>query len=153
MGKQSVAGVPFLCELDGLDAVAGVGVGTGAVGVVLRDGGAADHDFRAAAGRVELLDDLVDLVPDGDAEGAHILDLLHQVGAYRDIQVIEDLADQGGRPDGDTAAKVGTYQDIVRRLSQNPGLRPQDILISLVGVAKEDWSFGNGVAQLLEPTA
>ena len=49
--------------------------------------------------------------------------------------------------------KQALYQGIVRRLSQNPGLRPQDILISLVGVAKEDWSFGNGVAQLLEPTA
>lgn len=49
--------------------------------------------------------------------------------------------------------KQALYQDIVRRLSQNPGLRPQDILISLVGVAKEDWSFGNGVAQLLEPAA
>lgn len=30
-------------------------------------------------------------------------------------EVIEDLADAGGRPDGDTAAKLGTYTDIVRR--------------------------------------
>jgi hypothetical protein len=30
-------------------------------------------------------------------------------------EVIEDLADSGGRPDGDTAAKLGTYADIVRR--------------------------------------
>lgn len=30
-------------------------------------------------------------------------------------EVIEDLADTGGRPDGDTAAKIGTYQDAVRR--------------------------------------
>jgi 4-oxalocrotonate tautomerase len=32
-------------------------------------------------------------------------------------------------------------------LSENPGLRPQDIFINLVEVAKENWSFGNGVAQ------
>lgn len=51
------------------------------------------------------------------------------------------------------AQKQALYRDIVQRLSQNPGLRPQDILISLVGVAREDWSFGNGVAQLLEPAA
>lgn len=30
-------------------------------------------------------------------------------------EVIEDLADAGGRPDGDTAAKLGTYADITRR--------------------------------------
>jgi hypothetical protein len=30
-------------------------------------------------------------------------------------EVIEDLADSGGRPDGDTAAKLGTYTDIVKR--------------------------------------
>ena len=32
-------------------------------------------------------------------------------------------------------------------LSQNPGLRKEDVFISLLEVAKENWSFGNGVAQ------
>ena len=32
-------------------------------------------------------------------------------------------------------------------LAENPGLRPQDIFINLVEVAKENWSFGNGIAQ------
>ena len=31
-------------------------------------------------------------------------------------------------------------------LAANPGLRPEDVLINLVEVAKENWSFGNGVA-------
>jgi len=26
-------------------------------------------------------------------------------------------------------------------------LQPQDVLINLVSVGKEDWSFGNGIAQ------
>jgi 4-oxalocrotonate tautomerase len=36
---------------------------------------------------------------------------------------------------------------IVQRLAKDPGVRPQDVLISLVEVGKENWSFGNGEAQ------
>ena len=32
-------------------------------------------------------------------------------------------------------------------LAENPGLRREDVLISLVEVGKENWSFGNGIAQ------
>jgi 4-oxalocrotonate tautomerase len=32
-------------------------------------------------------------------------------------------------------------------LSQVPGLRKEDIFINLVEVARENWSFGNGIAQ------
>ena len=32
-------------------------------------------------------------------------------------------------------------------LAANPGLRREDVFISLVEVGKENWSFGNGVAQ------
>jgi phenylpyruvate tautomerase PptA (4-oxalocrotonate tautomerase family) len=32
-------------------------------------------------------------------------------------------------------------------LADNPGLQREDVLISLVEVGKENWSFGNGIAQ------
>lgn len=32
-------------------------------------------------------------------------------------------------------------------LAADPGLRPQDVFINLLEVVKENWSFGNGVAQ------
>jgi phenylpyruvate tautomerase PptA (4-oxalocrotonate tautomerase family) len=32
-------------------------------------------------------------------------------------------------------------------LAANPGLRREDVFISLVEVSKENWSFGNGIAQ------
>jgi len=38
-------------------------------------------------------------------------------------------------------------------LSENPGLRPQDVFISLVEVVKENWSFGNGIAQYAVTTS
>jgi phenylpyruvate tautomerase PptA (4-oxalocrotonate tautomerase family) len=43
--------------------------------------------------------------------------------------------------------KKALFARIVELLSQKPGLRKQDIFINLLEVAKENWSFGNGVAQ------
>jgi 4-oxalocrotonate tautomerase len=46
--------------------------------------------------------------------------------------------------------KVALYKAIAERLAKNPGLRPGDVLISLVPVAPEDWSFGDGEAQYVK---
>ena len=43
--------------------------------------------------------------------------------------------------------KKALYRRIVERLGVNPGIRPQDIFLNLLEVAKENWSFGNGEAQ------
>jgi phenylpyruvate tautomerase PptA (4-oxalocrotonate tautomerase family) len=43
--------------------------------------------------------------------------------------------------------KKALFARIAELLSQNPGLRKQDVFINLVEVPKENWSFGNGVAQ------
>ncbi len=43
--------------------------------------------------------------------------------------------------------KKALYARIAQLLAEHPGVRPQDVLINLVEVARENWSFGNGVAQ------
>ena len=43
--------------------------------------------------------------------------------------------------------KRALYAAIVRNLSAQPGVRPEDVLINLIEVVKDDWSFGNGLAQ------
>jgi len=43
--------------------------------------------------------------------------------------------------------KKALYAAIAENLQKEPGLRPDDIFISLVEVKREDWSFGAGVAQ------
>jgi 4-oxalocrotonate tautomerase len=43
--------------------------------------------------------------------------------------------------------KKAFFARIAELLSQNPGVRKEDVFISLVEVAKENWSFGNGIAQ------
>jgi phenylpyruvate tautomerase PptA (4-oxalocrotonate tautomerase family) len=43
--------------------------------------------------------------------------------------------------------KQALYRDLADRLAAAPGLRREDVFINLVEVAKENWSFGNGIAQ------
>jgi len=43
--------------------------------------------------------------------------------------------------------KKALYARIAERLADSPGVRPQDVLVSVVEVSKENWSFGNGLAQ------
>ena len=43
--------------------------------------------------------------------------------------------------------KSAFYKAIADGLHERLGLRREDALISLVEVSKENWSFGNGVAQ------
>ena len=43
--------------------------------------------------------------------------------------------------------KKALYKSIADGLSATVGLRPEDVFINLVEVRKENWSFGNGLAQ------
>ena len=43
--------------------------------------------------------------------------------------------------------KKAFYKKIADGLHERLGLRREDVLINLVEVAKENWSFGNGIAQ------
>jgi phenylpyruvate tautomerase PptA (4-oxalocrotonate tautomerase family) len=42
--------------------------------------------------------------------------------------------------------KRALYADLARRLQEAVDLRPDDLLVSLVEVTKENWSFGKGLA-------
>lgn len=43
--------------------------------------------------------------------------------------------------------KQALYRSIADNLAADPGLRPEDVFINLVETSKENWSFGNGIAQ------
>ncbi|MGA8443267.1 MAG: tautomerase family protein [Candidatus Sulfotelmatobacter sp.] len=53
-----------------------------------------------------------------------------------------------------TGRKLAQKRQLIKRMAEilreNPGLRPQDLMINLVEVAWENWSFGNGEAQYTE---
>lgn len=46
-----------------------------------------------------------------------------------------------------TEQKKALYQSIAEGLNREAGVRLEDVFINLVEVRKENWSFGNGVAQ------
>ena len=43
--------------------------------------------------------------------------------------------------------KKALYKTIADGLERSPGIRIEDVFINLVEVKKENWSFGNGIAQ------
>jgi len=60
-----------------------------------------------------------------------------------DILIIQITLNQGRSLE----MKKDFYKTLAERLNQELGVRPEDILVNLVEVAKENWSFGNGIAQ------
>jgi phenylpyruvate tautomerase PptA (4-oxalocrotonate tautomerase family) len=49
-----------------------------------------------------------------------------------------------------TELKKSFYKRLADRLHDELGIRREDVFISLIEVRKENWSFGNGVAQYAE---
>jgi 4-oxalocrotonate tautomerase len=60
-----------------------------------------------------------------------------------DIVMVQITLSAGRKP----GQKRKLYQRMAELLAKNPGLRPQDLMISLVETVWENWSFGNGEAQ------
>ena len=60
-----------------------------------------------------------------------------------DLVIIQITANSGRTVE----QKKALFARIAELLSEKPGLRKEDVFVNLVEVAKENWSFGNGVAQ------
>ena len=60
--------------------------------------------------------------------------------------LIYDASYLGGKPQ----QKRALFRRMAEILKESPGLRPQDLLVNLVEVSWENWSFGNGEAQYMD---
>lgn len=63
---------------------------------------------------------------------------------YSDDMVVIQVTCNEGRT---LEQKQAFFAAVVDRLAENPGLRREDVVINLVEVKQENWSFGNGIAQ------
>ena len=63
---------------------------------------------------------------------------------YSDELVIIQITCNEGRT---LEQKKRLFAAVADNLAANPGLRREDVFVSLVEVKKENWTFGNGVAQ------
>jgi 4-oxalocrotonate tautomerase len=69
----------------------------------------------------------------------------HYLGVERSPEAfIVDITLNVGRT---TELKQRFYAELTTRLQAQAQVRPEDVTIALTEVAKENWSFGNGVAQ------
>jgi hypothetical protein len=59
------------------------------------------------------------------------------------IVIIEITLSEGR----DVNLKKGFYQRLAERLNKELQIRKEDIMINLIEVKRENWSFGNGLAQ------
>ena len=80
----------------------------------------------------------------GEYEAGNFLFDPDYLGIHRsdDLVMIQITWNEGRTVD----QKRALYKAIAEGLSATLGLRPEDVLINLVEVKKENWSFGNGVA-------
>ena len=60
-----------------------------------------------------------------------------------DLTIIQITCNEGRSLD----QKKALFAAIANNLASSPGLRREDIVINLAEVKKENWSFGNGMAQ------
>jgi 4-oxalocrotonate tautomerase len=74
-------------------------------------------------------------------------------GAFLGIERTDDLVQVQvfWAPGKSVEQKLAMYRRIVERLGANPGVRPEDVLISVNETAAENWSFGNGETQFYKP--
>ncbi len=63
-----------------------------------------------------------------------------------DRMVLVEVVQQGRSE----AQKRALYASLARRLNEEVGLAPADLVVSISENTKADWSFGFGVAQFLE---
>jgi hypothetical protein len=49
-----------------------------------------------------------------------------------------------------TAVKQGFYRRAVALLAEAPGIRPEDVMIVITTTGADEWSFGDGAAQMVE---
>jgi 4-oxalocrotonate tautomerase len=91
-------------------------------------------------------DDRHEVVSEHDAENLYLDPNFRDLERSREAILIQITFNEGRTVE----QKQAFYAALVERLHERLGIRPQDVTINLVEVKKENWSFGNGVAQYVE---
>jgi 4-oxalocrotonate tautomerase len=78
------------------------------------------------------------------ARGELLIDSTYLGIERSDEALIIDITLNAGRS---VEAKQHFYASLAQRLTDGARLRPEDVVVCLTEVAKENWSFGNGEAQ------
>ena len=107
----------------------------------LREASNAIHEALVATANVPA-DDRFHIIEEVDHD--HLVAHATYGGVERsDALIVVQITLNAGRT---VEIKRALYADIARRLQEALDVRPDDVLVSLVEVTKENWSFGGGRA-------
>jgi phenylpyruvate tautomerase PptA (4-oxalocrotonate tautomerase family) len=119
------------------------------VRITLAQGTGADHRRAIADGVHQALVEAAAVPPDDRFQSVHEVPAsdLHWSATYLGLQrtasvVFIQIFLNVGRT---VEVKKALYARIAERLAASPGLRREDVLVNLVEVPRENWSFGGGV--------
>ena len=107
----------------------------------LREAGNAIHEALVAQANVPA-DDRFQIFDEVEADRLIAHPSYGGVERSEGLMIIEITLNAGRTVE----IKRNLYADIVARLGRAVDVRPDDVLISLVEVTKENWSFGKGIA-------
>jgi 4-oxalocrotonate tautomerase len=120
----------------------------------------AIRDGRTPAYKQALMDEIYEAMREtvGTKDGDRFMAITEHgegefaYGAFLGIDRSDDLVQIQvfWAPGKTVEAKLAMYRRIVERLGTNPGVRPEDVLISVIETAAENWSFGNGETQFYQ---
>jgi len=121
------------------------------VKISVRQGTSADDRRAIADGVHQAMMESIAIPPDdrfqviNEYSPDHLIYDPQYLGVKRSdkIVMIEITLSAGRKP----PQKRALYKRITDLLAKKPGVRPEDVMITLVEVAWENWSFGSGVAQ------
>ena len=107
----------------------------------LRSVGDAIHEALVATANIPQ-DDRFQVIQQLDADLLIAHPSYGGVNRSADLVIVEITLNAGRTVD----VKKALYADIASRLQKAVDVRPDDVLVSLVEVTKENWSFGGGRA-------
>ena len=123
------------------------------VRIALREGTSPEYRRAIADGVHQAMIDAMAIPPDdrfqviSEYSAENLIYDPRYLGIKRSDRVVfVQITLSAGRKPGQ---KRALYKRIAELLAKAPGVRPEDVVINLVEVAWENWSFGNGVAQYM----
>lgn len=105
----------------------------------LRDASSAVHDALVATANVPA-DDKFHILEEVEADRLIAHPSYGGVSRGEGVVIVQITLNAGRTGE----IKRALYADIARRLQESVDIRPDDVVISLVEVTKENWSFGSG---------
>ena len=123
------------------------------VRIALREGTSPEYRRAIADGVHQAMIDAMAIPPDdrfqviSEYSAENLIYDPQYLGIKRSDRVVfVQITLSAGRKPGQ---KRALYRRMAELLAKAPGVRPEDVVINLVEVAWENWSFGNGVAQYM----